>query len=62
MTKTQKLICEIVDEAKARNEDPIAAVQEYFDEKDSRLPRKRIVIILAAARDEQRKEARKIAA
>jgi len=60
MTKTQKLICEIADEAKARNENPITAVQEYFYEKDSYFPRKRVAIILAAARDEQRKEARKV--
>jgi len=63
MTKTQKLICEIADRAKLENADPIQWVKDYFDGKEDKpVPRSRVVAILAAARDEQRKETRKIAA
>jgi hypothetical protein len=51
MTETQKRIIKIADSAKASGQDPIEAVQEYFEEKDSRFPRSRVVIILAAARE-----------
>ncbi len=51
MTKTQERIIAIADEAKANGQDPIEAVQEYFDEKDSHFPRFRVAIILAAARE-----------
>lgn len=58
MTDLQKTIIAIADNAKKNNLDPISAVQEYFEEKDSRLPRAKVVAILAIAREQQRKESR----
>lgn len=54
ITKTQNIILAIADDAKKNKLDPIEAVREYFDEKDSHFPRARIVIILAAAREAER--------
>ena len=51
MTKTQERIIKIADSAKANGADAIMAVQEYLAEKDSLLPRSRVAIILAAARE-----------
>ena len=56
MTSTQKTIIAIADDAKANGQDPITAVQEYFEEKDSRFPRARVAAILAIAREAQRRE------
>ena len=50
MTDRQKTICMIADNAKKNNLDPIEAVQDYFDEKDSHFRREEIVYILALAR------------
>ena len=55
LTSTQKTILSIADDAKKNNLDPIEAVREYFEEKDSHFPRARVVDILAIAREEQRK-------
>lgn len=56
MTNMQKTIIAIADDAKANNQDPITAVQEYFEEKDSRFPRARVAAILQIAREAKRRE------
>jgi len=56
MTKTQKTIIAIADDAKKNGQDPIEAVQDYFEEKDSRFPRARVAAILAIAREAERNE------
>ena len=56
MTKTQKTIIAIADDAKKNGQDPIEAVQDYFEEKDSRFPRERVAAILAIAREAKRNE------
>ena len=57
MTKTQKRICELADLAKMEGADPIQWVKDYFDSKEDKpVPRSRVVAILSAARDEERKE------
>jgi hypothetical protein len=48
-TKMQKTILDIANYAKVNNIDPISALQEYFEEKDSRLTRARVAVILADA-------------
>ena len=54
ITRMQQTILEIADDAKKNGINPIEAVKEYFDEKDSHFSRTRIVVILAAAREAER--------
>lgn len=56
MTNMQKTIIAIADDARKNNQDPITAVQEYFEEKDSRFPRERVSAILKIAREAKRME------
>ena len=55
-----RTILTIADDAKVNGNDPIEAVREYFAEKGDHVTRLRVESILAIARDEQRKELRKI--
>jgi hypothetical protein len=60
MTKSQRTILTIADDAKANGNDPIKAVREHFAANGEYISRARVVSILADMREEQRKELRQI--
>ena len=61
MTELQKTILKIAEDAKTNGQDPVEAVQQYFDEKDSHFTRVKVAYILGLARDAARKGVLEIA-
>lgn len=55
MTELQKTILSIAEDAKKNGLDPVEAVQEYFDEKDSHFSRAKVAYVLGIAREASRK-------